>query len=119
MKTQRLFAYKHAGVLYGFYPNAWLTSTCSTDREVYAVELVEDASGDYWTWYDAEGNEFLFTNSHRPGVEICFPYGTRPLAERGAGVLMTVRANVLRKLEPHEYKKDGGLVGDARVRDVP
>lgn len=118
MRAQTLFAHKLRDRFFDFFTSAWLSSTCTSDKAMYMVTVVEDPAGEYWTWYDAEDKAFHYTASFRQAVEICFPYGTKHLIEKGEGELLRVRLEVVRALEPHEYQKSTGLVGDRQVREV-
>ena len=91
--THELFALKaEKGVFRNFFSHIKAMSLCGPPP-YYRVRLTPDPDGAYWTWHDFEKGVFLFTNANKLGVEICFPYGTKPEIERGHGDVIRVRVD--------------------------
>lgn len=99
-----MFAVRRGEWLHSFFPHAGLCGTCTDSDPVVRVRVTPDDSGDHWSWWDTARGVFLFTNGHREGVEICFPYGTKVDEERGRGKVIRVRVDVLREATEEELR---------------
>jgi hypothetical protein len=60
--------------------------------QVVVRDLRDGESSPFWAWWSNEKQAFLpgFVWPHEGGVEMCFPYGTRVLIEKGEGEKVNV-----------------------------
>jgi len=95
--TKRMFAHKQCGihrddgrVICGFAdvkPHPQMVKYYGSG-EIHEVEVsVADMRSDtpYWGWLDFEDDEFQFIYPSRHGTEMCFPYGSKVMEEKGEG----------------------------------
>jgi hypothetical protein len=80
-----------------FFPSLVQMRMCGA-KQVHlfkVTELEAPQPGCYWSWWDAEEKRFNHTNSHKAGVEICFPAVMSFYEERGDGLLLPVAITII------------------------
>lgn len=89
-----------------FMANAEVTRLYDAKRKVYAaiVEMTEETPDCYWGWWNKERQCFTHIYPWKGGVEMCFPYGTKPEAERGKGCLLPVKITLGAEVPKKEGK---------------
>lgn len=93
-----------SGTYYGHF--CWNTVCLSMyDRQAppLVARVTEDPEGEYWGWFDARRDVIsMMIYPHEGPLEMCFPYGSRPLEERGEGRKIRVRVDEVREAAPDE-----------------
>lgn len=91
-----------------FYYHIELLKMCFVGKKIVKVRLTELEQPEddcYWSWKKLMSNklkaepldppEFHFTHYMKPGVEICFAYGSKVEEDRGYGKLVPVKMELL------------------------
>lgn len=83
-----------------FYPSAEVIKICF--GVVSVKVLVKEGEGklaghQYYGWWDNKDNKFHHVYYHKDLVNMCFPYGTKILEERGDGKLLPVTVAEVKK----------------------
>lgn len=83
--------YAGSGKFHGFYYHEKIARMNGGGKTPIKVKVVADEAGDYFTWWDAEKDDFHFTAYAKGLVDMCFPYGSRVEEEHGRGKVIRCR----------------------------
>lgn len=95
---------------YDFYSNAFCVWLHEPD-EVFRVRVTEDPERDrakpegYWGWWSLErgdANTFAYVYPHQTLLNMVFPYGPKVEEERGHGIRVPVKVEVLERNIPKQ-----------------
>lgn len=82
--------------LHNFYQSKVQMRMCGhEEKDMLRVRLEESLEGTYWGWLYSDKDEFNMIFYHPSLVEMCFPYGTAILVERGEGRMVQLKATIL------------------------
>jgi hypothetical protein len=87
-----------------FYPSRLTMSVCGFREDdairvrLTVIETSDDAL--YYGWYDAHHQRLSMVFHARSLVAMCFPYGPRAEEERGRGLVVALRVELLDRVEP-------------------
>jgi hypothetical protein len=94
----------HKGGTYyvDFYQNTFCVRA-SGATVIHKVQVTEDPERDrtnkegYWGWWDLDGKEdrFMFVYAHQTLLNMCFPYGPEAEEQRGKGLRLPVKIEIL------------------------
>lgn len=90
-QASECYAHCHFGAYRDFFPHQDIVRSIGGNDPIHRVRITTDADGSFWSWWNAEKSRHDFTWSHRDGVEICFPYGSKAEEDRGRGKVVRVR----------------------------
>jgi hypothetical protein len=97
MKSTIMYCSKVENGYYNFYPSPELVQSCG-HRIVYKVRVTEIEAatpGCYWGWWGNEDANFIFVYIKRFLLEMCFPYGFQPEIDKGVGVDLPVKIDIM------------------------
>jgi hypothetical protein len=109
MKTTTLFCTElkthrvPGGIMYDhFFPNTLCVRMCG-EYEILKVQVTADPDpaavkkDNYWGYWDNEKETFTMVYYSRIRLNMCFPYGPEVYEQRGEGICVPVKVEVLER----------------------